>query len=937
VNDAIRNTLTYRFGVFEARCASRQLFRQGTRVRLQDQPFQLLLLLLERPGEMLSREELRQRLWAAGTFVDFDNSLKVAVKKLRDAIGDDADNPRFVETVPRMGYRFIAPLVIQDGLDPVANEAEATGALRRVVEEPTPSAPRRRAHWKVAAGLAIVAAAAFGLWQHSRDARAKAVLAPSPAVTPRRSIAVLGFRNTTGRSDGEWLSTSIAEMLSTELAAGNHLRLISGEQVASLKRTAEWSQADSLAQETTRRLGTALGSSLLVTGSYVLVGPGPGSQLRLDARIQDAESGRILAEVAESGLQRELFPLVQSAGNRLRQELSVPNASVEQLAGVRASVSGNLDAQRFYSVGLEKLRGYDALTARDLLQQAVKLDPKFPMAHWALANAWNALGYDKNAEVEAGKGFANSNQLPAPEKLLIEGFYRETQSRWKDAASAYRSLTALFPDSVDYGLRLFRAQRLSGDQMAAQETINRLRRLPQPESDDPRIDLNEARIAAGTDRSKAVILAQTAVRKSQVLGLKLEYAHAREEECVDLGWAGRPQEALSACNEAKAIFLAAGDRHEAALTAWQIADRAQDQAQYPEALASYQEALADLQESGSRANISAVLNNSALVYEALGDLARARKMYEKAAQLDRETGELSNLTVVMGNVASIRARTGDLDGALKVAKDALGTARSTSTEGFVVGCLNTLAALQQMAGNLKDARQLAEESVRLERRIGEVVDMTAALSVMGNILQAEGDVAGARRNYDESLALSQHSKDANGVAGLQLLLAGLDMDEGQAAQAEPLVRGALQEFANEKAASRMMRAQLELARNLLMQSKTSAAEKVAQDARVSAQKVHEFEPTLDLAVLQAEIGAVSSQAGWGNHASPDLGKLQTRIADARRKHYFEAAARAQLVLGKIRMRTNPVSAQSMFRELAGSCRARGYSAVADKASAQSAN
>ena len=100
----------YRFGIFEANSTTGELLRRGVRVKVQEQPFYLLLLLLENAGEIVSRDGVRQRLWPGNTFVEFDSSLSVAVGKLRDALGDDADNPRFIETVPRRGYRFIAPV-----------------------------------------------------------------------------------------------------------------------------------------------------------------------------------------------------------------------------------------------------------------------------------------------------------------------------------------------------------------------------------------------------------------------------------------------------------------------------------------------------------------------------------------------------------------------------------------------------------------------------------------------------------------------------------------------------------------------------------------------------------------------------------------------------------------------------------------------------------
>src|SRR5215475_10165801 len=116
----------FRFGIFEVDSAGGNLTRSGARVKIQEQPFRLLLILLEHPGEIVTREELRQRLWPEGTYVDFDGSLNVILKRLRAAIGDDPDNPRFIETVPRRGYRFIAPVsVLQAKAEqPLAKAAE---------------------------------------------------------------------------------------------------------------------------------------------------------------------------------------------------------------------------------------------------------------------------------------------------------------------------------------------------------------------------------------------------------------------------------------------------------------------------------------------------------------------------------------------------------------------------------------------------------------------------------------------------------------------------------------------------------------------------------------------------------------------------------------------------------------------------------------------
>ncbi len=111
-NPPNQSALRYRFGVYEADVRAGELLREGTKIKLQEQPFQVLVVMLERPGEVISREELRQRLWPSDTFVDFDHSLNTAINKLREALRDSAANPRFIETKARRGYRFIAPVQV---------------------------------------------------------------------------------------------------------------------------------------------------------------------------------------------------------------------------------------------------------------------------------------------------------------------------------------------------------------------------------------------------------------------------------------------------------------------------------------------------------------------------------------------------------------------------------------------------------------------------------------------------------------------------------------------------------------------------------------------------------------------------------------------------------------------------------------------------------
>src|SRR5437868_3453126 len=188
------------FGIFEADLRAGELRRNGSKVKLQEQPFQVLTVLLERPGEVVSREDLRTKLWPSDTFVDFDHGLNAAIRRLRDALGDSAENPTFVETVARRGYRFVAPVSGANG------DHAGRGELAAVVPITAP----RRHHWWIVGAIAAVAlvliglAVGFFLAPHPPAPGRITPLTANPAGDPVRTAAIsrdgrhLAFSDETG-------------------------------------------------------------------------------------------------------------------------------------------------------------------------------------------------------------------------------------------------------------------------------------------------------------------------------------------------------------------------------------------------------------------------------------------------------------------------------------------------------------------------------------------------------------------------------------------------------------------------------------------------------------------------------------------------------------------------------------------------------------------
>ncbi|MBV9084338.1 MAG: tetratricopeptide repeat protein, partial [Acidobacteriaceae bacterium] len=696
----------FRFGLFEADPDGNTLTRNGVRVKIQDQPFRVLIALLKRPGEIVTRDELRQQLWPEGTYVDFDGSLNAVLKKLRAAIDDDSDNPRFIETVPRRGYRFIAPVSVNGAksepitvFSPVA-ELPKPAVEKAEVSSPPPShGPSVHLIYVV---VAVVACASIGaawlVWHRHHSAPPAGPITPA-AVAVRKSIAVLGFRNASSRPNDEWLGTALSEMLSTELATGEKLRLVPGEDVANLRRSSPWSATDTLGQPTTSRVGTALNSDYLVLGSYTTIGDSVETRVRFDVRLQDAKSGEILTETSDTASTQDLFQLASRAGAKLTARLGVPSLRDTEQATAMAALSSNADAAKFYSLGLVKLREHDYLAARDFFDQATKADPEFPLAFSMLSRADISLGHDDQAKVEAKRAFDVAGNLPRMQRMEIDASsYRANGERAK-AAEIYRVLFNLFPDNLDYGLELVHLQFQSNQPAEGLETVRRLRQLPPPERDDPGIDLEEAFVVSPTDLERGEKLFHSAAAKAQSQGKRLTYAKAEQTLCYfNRKYLQSPPE----CREAYEAFLSAGNRDDAASCLQLMAEAQRKTGHEREAIPLYEQALAMFKSIGDRERTGVALNNLSRVLEDEGRWADAEKNYREARKNFEAVKDTRNTSAASVNVADILVLRGRLREAADLYRQDLETAEAGNGVPHYYTHLQH-AALLLIEGDLKEA------------------------------------------------------------------------------------------------------------------------------------------------------------------------------------------------------------------------------------------
>ena len=809
--------------------------------------------------------------------------------------------------------------------------------------------------------VAIVAAGLF-LYFRARPVQRSA----KTTLSRRRAVAVLPLRNANSRPEAAWLSTGLPEMLRTELGVGEQLRMITGEQVAQMKMSLSLADSDSLSSQTLSQIGKFLGADLVVLGSYVALADG---KLRVDLHLQDIAGGETLASVAQTGDEKDVFDLISAAGAQLRAKCNIGDVTPQDQAAVRASLSSNPEASKLYAEGLAKLRVNDAIAARDLLRQAVEADPSHTLAHSALAAAWSLLGYDEQARLSAKSAYDLSASLGREDRLLIEARYREASKEWDNAAEDYRTLFGFFPDNLEYGLLLSRVQARGGKGKEALATVDSLRRLPSPLSDDPRIDLaaSEASKYSG-DLKNMAAFAAAAAQKAQSLNAKLLVARARYLQGAALESLGNPDGAMTAVDDAREIYEAVGDRYGLASTMEVTGLVFQDRGDYPAARAKFKEELAVARAIGNRKAEGSALNNSALVMNQQGHNDEALTMYRNALSVFREISDKGNSAQTLINIGGIMKDGGDLKGAKTTYDQALALAREISDQSTIAVALTGIGTVLDALGDSSAAIKVLEQAADLDLASGQSSPSSDKLIDIGDALQHVGDLTNARENYDKALQLARAAGDKDNAAyanaGLgsldvraadfvrahkdydealtlrkelgekdtiaitQVGIAELSMEEGRPDSAEPSLREARDELQNAHKNDDLVMAAAMLTSVLLKQGKADAAEKELAKVAPIASKIQNLGVQLAFAIARARAKAASRNTGAATAILKDV------MAKATKSGYLGARFDARLALEEIEVKAGKSAAvRSRLELLQKEAKDKGFDLISRKAAA----
>jgi TolB-like protein/DNA-binding winged helix-turn-helix (wHTH) protein/Tfp pilus assembly protein PilF len=373
--EPLRQASVVRFGTYELSFQSGEVRKAGVKIRVQQQPLKLLEVLLERPGEVITREELRSRVWPNESFGDFDQAVNIAIAKLRNALGDSADNPRYIETIPKRGYRFIADVSIVEAgariprLDSVSTdspEPQPKDPAVTVVPQPPKRWPPRLL--LALAGVAILAILTFWLVRSRNHAHAI------------RSLAVLPLENLSGDASQNYFSDGMTDELITNLAQISALRVISRTSVMVYQG----------ARKPLPQIARELNVDAVVEGTVLRA----GDRVRITAQLIDAATDKHLWSQSYEGELRDTLALQDRVARAIAEQIKI-NLTPREQAALKSGKAVNPEAYESYLKGrfFWNKRTAEALrVAQAYFNQAIEEDPKYAQAYSGLADTYALLG-----------------------------------------------------------------------------------------------------------------------------------------------------------------------------------------------------------------------------------------------------------------------------------------------------------------------------------------------------------------------------------------------------------------------------------------------------------------------------------------------------------------------------------------------------------------
>jgi eukaryotic-like serine/threonine-protein kinase len=550
--------------------------------------------------------------------------------------------------------------------------------LASTVSIPVPQAPKKVMPWKwIGAGM-LAALVVAGGWL--LRGKIPSQVGKTTVQGPVASLAILPFRNASGDPSLDWLGSSVAEMLSTDVGQSSQLRTVSPDRLYRIFTDLRISSATMLDASTIRRVADFSSADRVVWGQYAKF----GDQIRIDATLQDIKNDRAIPLKIDIPSEKEIPGAIDRLADSIRQQLALPENVVKELkASSFQPTSTSVEALRDYNQGIVLQREGKNLEAQKQFEAATKADSMFALGFSKLAQTYSSLGYDNEAEQAARKAVDLSQNLPEAEKYLIAAVRAQITKNFPDAIKAYENLAKASPDNADVQSALADLYEKSGELAKASEWNQKILKS---NPNDITATLAAGRLAINN---------------------------------------GKPEDSLGPLNHALTLSVQL-DNQEQKASSLHLIGVAYWRLNKPEdALRNYQEELTIWRQLGQKRGIALSLNESGKMQALLGNNKAALASYKDALQIRRDIGDKQGLGDTLVDLANLLDDRGDHDSALKMYKEALQIERDIGSESMQATTLNDIGVVYFEKGQYEDANAFFQQALLLREKAnvpGDIVD-----------------------------------------------------------------------------------------------------------------------------------------------------------------------------------------------------------------------
>ncbi len=540
-----------------------------------------------------------------------------------------------------------------------------------------------------------------------------------PSAAPAVSLAILPFRNASGDPSFDWLGSSLAEMLSTDVGQSSQLHTVSPDRLHQIFSDLRISPTTVLDPTVIRRVADFSTADRVVWGQYAKF----GDAIRIDATMQDIKSGVTVGLRTDVPNEKDIPSAIDRLADSIRQKLALPENVIKELkASSFQPTSQSVDALRDYNQGIGFQRDGKNLEAQKQFDAATKADPNFALAFSKLAQTYGSQGYDGDAEQAAKKAVLLSQNLPGAEKYLIAAIQAQISKNFPEAIKAYENLAKASPDNTDVQSALAALYEEAGDLTKANQ-------------------YNQAILKSNPkDVTATLAVGRLAINS------------------------GKPQASLDPLNRALTLSVQLDNKEQKAASLHLIGLAYWRMNKPEDALRNYQEELAIWRQLGQKGGIALSLNEMAKAQDVLGDSKSALSNFQQALAMRREIGDMRGLGDTLIDMGNFYDERGDHDQALKFYKEALQIQRDLGSERAQAICLNNIGAVYFEKAQYEDALTYYQQALQLREKANVPQDLVESVHNLAETSVRMGQYDQAVSQYMRALDLWRSMNDTRGAA-----------------------------------------------------------------------------------------------------------------------------------------------------------------------------